>query len=199
LNIDQDIARKAGRIALVVLAAGRASRFGAAKLLAPLNGRPVIEHVAQASTGIPFAYRLCVSTQEGPDLSPLGFDMIRVEPGLPQSASLAAAISAAGKRDIDAAMIVLGDMPLVPRKHLEALIRAFDGQLAASSKGAGPMPPAIIGRRHFAATAALTGDTGARGLLAHAPLVAATEQDLLDIDTPADLAAAQALGEGAKG
>lgn len=199
LNIDQELARKAAQTALVVLAAGRSSRFGSAKLLAPLHGRPVIEHVAQTVAGIPFAYRLCVSTQGGPDLSRFDFDMIEVEQGLPQSASLAFGIAEAGKRGVGAAMIVLGDMPMVPQAHLAALVAAFDGDMVASSKGSGPMPPAIIGRQHFATVAALEGDKGARSLLRHAPLVEASARDMLDIDTPEDLAAAQALGGDAKG
>jgi molybdenum cofactor cytidylyltransferase len=199
LNIDQNIARKAERMALVVLAAGRSSRFGAAKLLAPLNGRPVIEHVALAAAGIPFAYRLCVTTQGGADLSRFGFDMIHLEQGLAQSASLAAAIGEAGRRNAQAAMILLGDMPLVPQDHLAALVAAFDGDLVASSKGSGPMPPAIIGQRHFASVATLQGDKGARGLIAAAPLVATDAGNLIDIDTPEDLAVAQAIVGRAKG
>lgn len=186
-------------MAAVILAAGRASRFGAAKLLAPLNGRPVIEHVAQAVAAIPFAYRLCVATQEGPDLSLSGFDMIRVEQGLPQSASLAAGIAAADRLGAEAVMVLLGDMPLVPAAHLKALIAAFDGRMVASTADSGGMPPAIFGRCQFPRLAALEGDAGARGLLAGAPLVEAPAQQLLDIDTPAQLAAAEALGGRGKG
>ncbi len=185
---------KAVRMAVVVLAAGRASRFGSAKLLAPLHGRPVIEHVAQSLACIPFAYRLCVATQGGAELAHFGFDMIEVEQGLPQSASLAAGIMAAQRLGAESAMVVLGDMPLVPPSHLAALISAFDGEIVASSTGQDAMPPAIFGKRHFAGLAAIEGDSGARELLKQAPLVLTSPHDLLDIDTPDDLLRAQAIG-----
>ena len=39
------------RIAAVVLAAGAGSRFGGGKLLAPLEGRPILQHVLERLEG----------------------------------------------------------------------------------------------------------------------------------------------------
>jgi molybdenum cofactor cytidylyltransferase len=47
-----------GSVALVLLAAGRGSRFGGGKLAAPLAGKPVIAHVAAATHALPLAQRI---------------------------------------------------------------------------------------------------------------------------------------------
>lgn len=181
---------------MVLLAAGRATRFGAPKLVAPLNDRPLIEHIAQTVSVMPFAYRLCVVTQGGPQLDRFKFAMIEVERGAPLSRSLATGIDALMGRDIDGAMVLLADMPRVSGQHLMAMVNAFDGDIVGSSSGGIAMPPAIFGRKHFARLRTLSGDMGARALLKGAVLVQAPAVELIDIDTPADLVAAQTLGGG---
>jgi len=46
---------EAGRTAAVVLAAGASSRFGSAKALAPLWGRPLLQHVLDVAAAIGFS------------------------------------------------------------------------------------------------------------------------------------------------
>lgn len=183
----------------MLLAAGRATRFGAPKLQARLSGRPVIHHVAQTLADMPFAYRLCVATQEGVDLSLFGFETVTIEPGMPMARSISAGVAVAAGRDIDAVLIALADMPLVESGHFRALLAAFDGSVIGTSCRGVAMPPAIFGRCHFAQLTRLSGDQGAQALLRAAPLVAATPEQLLDIDTPDDLIAAEALGEQKNG
>jgi len=194
--MDGAVRALAERTAVVLLAAGRATRFGAPKLQAELAGRPLVHHAAQTLADMPFAYRLCVATQGGVDLTALGFDMIAVEQGQPMSRSIAAGVEALAGRDVDAVLVALGDMPFITVDHLSGLFQAFDGQCAASSRSGTAMPPAIFGRALFPQLLALEGDAGARRLLTNAVLVEAPDASLIDIDTPADLAAADALGEG---
>jgi molybdenum cofactor cytidylyltransferase len=183
----------AGRIAVLLLAAGRATRFGTPKLRATLSGRPVIHHVAQTLADMPFAYRLCVSTQEGADLSLFGFEAVIVEPGLPMASSIGAGMAAALARDVDAVLIALADMPFVSKGHIRALLAAFDGSVVGTSCIGVAMPPAIFGRKHFERLTHLSGDSGANALLRNASLIEAPAEQLFDIDTPDDLLAAEAL------
>ena len=111
------------------------------------------------------------------------------------SSSLRAGLSAVPP-DSDGALILLGDMPAVessalarfagglhrPRRHLRA--GASDGRRGN---------PILWGSRYFAEMMQLTGDAGAKQLLAqHAERVTevtvGSDSIFADVDTPADLA-----------
>lgn len=177
------------RIGLVLLAGGRGTRFGGGKLAAELAGMPVIAHVAAATAGLALAQRVMVAAANVPDLP--GFTRLALDPpGAPQSASLALGIGAL--HGVDAALIALADMPLVPPDHFAALLAAFDGDRLASRCGDQPMPPALLGAHHFPALQALQGDRGAGALLRDAPFVPLAPEHALDVDRPEDLARAEA-------
>jgi molybdenum cofactor cytidylyltransferase len=95
------------------------------------------------------------------------------------------------------AIVCLGDMPLVPGAVLDRLIDAFDPEEGRSivlpAFQRRPGNPVLWGARFFPGMANLSGDTGARGLLAdHAELVAEvpveTDAVLRDFDTAEALA-----------
>lgn len=178
------------RIAVVLLAAGRGERFGGGKLAALLGGRPVADHAAAMLRAIGFARHIAVI---GPETPPLpGWTGVMLDPpGAPQSRSLAQGVAQAG--DAEAVLVALADMPLVPRAHVEAMVQAFDGDRLASRYQGVTMPPALLGRAHFAAMMALTGDRGAGALLRDAPAIDLPGAAGLDIDRPADLALALRL------
>lgn len=186
-----EIDRFAG-VAVVLLAAGRSERFGANKLGAPLAGRPLAHHAAAMLSGLGFAHRIAVSGPATPRLAPLGFHCVPLDPpGAPQSRSIALGVTEAARRGARAVLIALADMPLVPARHVTALVEAFEGTPLATLAGAVPMPPAIFGRAAFPALMALDGDRGARDLLRAADTLALDPALALDIDTPADLAVAE--------
>jgi CTP:molybdopterin cytidylyltransferase MocA len=180
-------------IAVILLAAGRASRFGGGKLAADLAGKPVALHVGERLAAMPFSRKVLVCSTATPPIA--GFDSIELDPpGAPLSQSIASGIAAISGPS--AALIALADMPLVPTGHFERLIKAFDGERIGTSIAGRTMVPAIFGAQLFPALAALEGDRGAAAFLRDAPAIALEEAFALDIDTPDDLAHAEALLQG---
>ncbi|MBS0475147.1 MAG: nucleotidyltransferase family protein [Proteobacteria bacterium] len=183
-----------GQVCAVLLAAGRSQRFGPAdKLLASIDGVPLVNHIARRLAGMGFGalIAVCCDARVSDLLAEAGFvvaDNLAPQRGL--SRSLALGIAAVPER-CAAALVCLADMPRVPTGHLMALLDAFDpaaAPIVASSRDGQPMPPALFARAQFAALAMQTGDHGARELLLGARLVAADATQLADIDRPADLA-----------
>lgn len=112
------------------------------------------------------------------------------------SASLRAGLAAVPETAV-AALICLGDMPLVTGRMLDRIVEAHDsdeGRLIVAPTGDGAFGnPVLWDRRYFPDLAALTGDRGARSLLErHAETVATVELGdpvLGDFDTPESLSA----------
>ncbi len=177
----------ADRVAALLLAAGGSTRFGAAdKLHADLAGRPLVTHAASTLSGLGFGALIAVC---GSVTAPLldGFDIvINDTPAQGQSRSIRLGVACALECDVDAVLVMLGDMPFVPASHLHALLAA-DGACVASARDGQAMPPALFSRAMALELLALEGDRGARALLAGAVLVPADGAMLADIDRPADL------------
>ena len=119
---------------------------------------------------------------------------INVDPAAGMGNSLAA--GAALVDNCSAVLVCLGDMPLVKTATIEALLTAFN----VLSPTAVCLPiqagrtghPVLFGAAHLPALRNLSGDTGARSLLAGLDICKVSVDDpgiFLDIDTPADLAA----------
>jgi len=193
--------RRPGGVAAIVLAAGKASRMGANKLLAELDGEPLVRHAVRAALGSP-AHRVVVVTgndaeRVGAALAGLDVELVHnPDHATGMASSLRAGIAAVP--DAAGALICLGDMPRVTVDHLAAVIAAFD---AADDDGAIVVPtcdrkrgnPVLWGRRRFAEIAALTGDVGARALIERYPesvhwVPIDDPAILIDVDTPDALA-----------
>ena len=173
--------------ALILLAAGRSRRFGAAdKLAQPLGGRPLGLHVAHTLRAMPFAARIAVVSQVPPDFAAYGFALAaNPAPDEGMSRSIAIGLDAARGHPVEAVLIVLADMPCVTEAHVARLFAAADGPdtIVASSDGERPSPPALFGASWFDALAALHGDAGARTLIRRARHVIAPPGELVDIDS----------------
>jgi molybdenum cofactor cytidylyltransferase len=180
------------QIVLVLLAAGHSRRFGNPKLGEKLHGKKLVHHAASTLSSIGFAHKVAVVSDDDWGLEILGFTLVRAK-ATTQSESLAAGITEARKSNPQAIMIALGDMPLVTHAHYQRLLDAFNSSCIASSDGNSPMPPAIFGPDHFDELCGLQGDTGAKAILQNAPAIFADPSELVDIDTPEDLAAANQL------
>lgn len=179
--------------ALILLAAGRSERFGAAdKLEQPYLGEPLGFHVVTALEAVPFRARIAVVSDTQLDYAARGYRMVhndRAAEG--QGGSLSLCLPAARESGAQAVLVALADMPRVTAAHVYRLFDVAEDESAivASSDGARPMPPALFGAAHFDDLAALTGEFGARRLVARGRHVVTSPAELVDIDTPEQLAA----------
>ncbi|MEO1680498.1 MAG: nucleotidyltransferase family protein [Pseudomonadota bacterium] len=179
----------------LLLAAGQSRRFGPAdKLLAPLEGAPLVTHAAQALAASGAAP--LVAVVDSARVASLLPDFIIVQPGPEapaQSASLTAGIARLRALGAPASLIALGDMPRVTPALLNAVASVAaeaPGQPTAATDGTQVMPPACFPAALFSALEALTGDRGAGALLRDLParaLVRADPEILADVDRPEDL------------
>ena len=178
-------------VAGILLAAGLSRRYGPAnKLLAPFKGVPLVLHAARKVRQLPLCRHMAVcgnDEQLQALLEAEGYEVaINPEPQSGMSGSLATGIGAI--IGADAALVCLGDMPLVAPAHLEAILTNLTsgGIVASAAEDGLRCPPAAFSREHFGALLATTGGAGGRSLIADARLVSAPATQLRDFDTPAD-------------
>ena len=182
-------------VAIVLLAAGNARRFGTDKLMADFEGAPMGTRAAHELVSVAAAAHFAVCQPDAiiaAHYKRLGFDIVdNPNPGIGLSGSLHLAVEAALRTDAQALLIALADMPFVGAAHVEALIAACADTVVASFDGHQPMPPAIFPRSHWPELLATVGDAGARHILTHAEKIPAPAGTLCDIDTADDLAASK--------
>ncbi|TPG40992.1 nucleotidyltransferase family protein [Sphingomonas koreensis] len=182
---------------LILLAAGRSARFGDQdKLEQPYLGHPLAFHVVTALEAVPFQQRIAVISGTELDFAARGFEVVRNDdPSEGQSRSVKLGVAAAQAHDPKAVLIALADMPRVTAAHVYRLLDYADGEdtILASSDGERPRPPALFGKNHFDWLLSLTGDAGAREMIAKAHHVITVANELIDVDTPEDLARLRAL------
>jgi molybdenum cofactor cytidylyltransferase len=189
------------RIAAILLAAGKSTRMGTNKMLAEVDGHPMVARTAQ---------RL-LSSHAKPVVAVLGNEADAVDAALGKlpiervrnlnyadglSTSLKCGLRAL-PADIDGVFVCLGDMPLITGRDLDRLIAGFnplEGRAIVVPTRRGQRGnPVLWSRQFLAEMMALSGDQGARRLIEeHADLVAEIEMEtdgvLTDIDTPEALA-----------
>ncbi|MDR3527964.1 MAG: nucleotidyltransferase family protein [Rhizomicrobium sp.] len=185
-------------IAAIVLAAGRSSRFGANKLLQPLDGKAIVRHAVEAVLASKVEAVLVVTGNESELVKaalarlPVTFaDNPDFSTGL--SSSLICGVRCLPP-SCKAALIALGDMPFVTPAAINRLVDSFaHGRAICVPVCAGRRGnPVLWGRRFFAEMLALGGDKGAKQLMAlYSDLVYEVEVEdeaiHRDIDTPEDL------------
>ena len=121
---------------MVLLAAGQAKRFGGGKLTAEFHGRPLWERAAETAEAIDFSERVLVIEPNSPIGSRLGW--VQVENQFAKQGmgtSIAAGVRAL--TDCDRVIIMLADMPLVSRSHLDRRCEKAVPQLDADDRNAG--------------------------------------------------------------
>ena len=188
-----------GPVLGVVLAAGGSTRMGRPKQLAELDGRPLLAHVLAAVDGAPVD-RVLVALGGAADEVLDRVDLGRAEPLVVEGWAagmghvLASALARAGG-DWEAVVVLLGDQPLVPGRAVARVVQAWRagaGPMVTATYDGRPGHPKLFDRRLLPDLLRLTGDTGARDLLAaHPDRVHRVEVGDLgsdaDIDVEADL------------
>ena len=189
----------AERTAALVLAAGTGSRFGGGKLLAPLRGHPLLQHVldqlAEAGVGeVVVVLGRDADAVEGVIAWRSETRVVNPDPerGLASSLQIGMAMLDPGA---DAVLVLLGDQPLVAPATIRALMAApLDSKRPvvvpayANDRGRNPV---LLRRAGFGLADEATGDRGLGPVIeAHPELVneISISGDNPDVDTHDDLA-----------
>ena len=186
----------------MVLAAGAATRFGGAKQLAMLDGRPLLEHALRAMVAAPLG-RVLVVLGSGAEDVIAGVDLYGAEPVVcerwdeGQSASLACGL--AELADCEAVVVTLGDQPHISPDAIRRVMAARGGGAVAvrATYGGEPGHPVLLEHKLFERLRDVTGDHGARNLLLSVRTREVPCDDLgggADVDTRAQLDALRAGG-----
>ncbi|MFS2008777.1 NTP transferase domain-containing protein [Azospirillum sp. CT11-132] len=189
---------RAPRVTALVLAAGRSSRMGPTnKLLAEVNGAPLVARAVDAALASQAANVIVVTGHQGESVAraladrPVTFvHNPAFAEGL--SSSLRAGLGAVPSES-DAVVVCLGDMPRVASAVIDRLIAAYspvEGRAICIPTTHGKQGnPVLWDRAFFTEMAALTGDAGAKRLIGqHADRLCEVPVDdagiLYDVDTP---------------
>jgi molybdenum cofactor cytidylyltransferase len=186
----------------MVLAAGAASRFGSAKQLVRVAGRPLLHTTVSRAVDVAGAATIVVLGAYATELAPL----LRHTPatvvinrdwreGIGSSIRTGVGRLPAACNGV---MVMLADQAAVTAEDLRRLVNAWKRQpeyVAAALYAGAVGVPAIFPRSRFSELAELRGDLGARKLLQRNPdrlVRVPMESAALDIDTPEDLLALDA-------
>ncbi len=186
-------------VSAIVLAAGAGSRFGGDKLLAEFEGRPLIGHVLLALRDAPVDEIVVVVGVDAGRLrevcEPYSARVVEnPDWALGQSTSVKAGLRAVD-REARAAVVLLGDQPLVRAEAVQRLVEAFEegAKVAVATYAGKRRNPVLFSRLVWPdLLAGLSGDEGARALLRDRPeLVVEVDcggvGDPADVDTDEDL------------
>jgi molybdenum cofactor cytidylyltransferase len=181
----------------IVLAAGASTRFGSAKQLVRIGGRPMLHASVSRAVGVAGAATIVVLGARAAELAPL---LTHTPASIVINRDWREGIGSsirAGVARLPAActgvVLMLADQVAVTDEDLQRLVSTWRRQpdYVAAALYAGSMGvPAIFPRSRFGELAELRGDVGARRLLQSNPdrvVRVPMESAALDIDTPEDL------------
>ncbi len=176
----------------LILAAGGGTRFGnQPKLLAELNGRPLLEHAVRAQCAVSELERIVVVLGAHADAIRDKVDFLRADAIVcdrwqdGQAASLRCGLEEL--RGAGRVIVTLGDEPLITSEVVARFVTAPPGARAVYSGR--PGHPVVLGPRHISRLMSLTGDRGARDLLGDGPQIELGGRGDVgrDVDTTEDL------------
>lgn len=186
-------------VSAILLAAGAGSRFGGGKLLAPFDGKTLIQATLDGLRGAPVDEIIVVVGKRAEELrsvcEPYGVRVVENpdwEEGM--STSVRAGLAATGP-EARAAVFLLADQPLVGSEAVARLVAASEegaGVAVATYDGA-PRNPVLFARDTWPLVGReLSGDEGARRFIRrHPELVTEVPcdgvADPADVDTVEDL------------
>jgi len=180
-------------VAAVVLAAGGGSRFTgpAPKLTAPFRGRPLVAWAVEHALAAHLDETIVVAGAV--DLADVVPDEVTLlhNPNWRdgQAGSLRVAIDWCERRGHAAAVVGLGDQPLVPAEAWRLVAQNETRPIVTATFGGERRPPVRLGREVWAALP-VSGDEGARALMRRRPhdvAEVACPGEAADVDTVEDL------------
>ena len=185
------------KTAILILAAGSASRMGKMKQLLPYKNTTLLEWIIEQALKSIVKNVFCVlGANKNTIDKKLASNTIKIiynpnyESGL--STSIVTGIDFLQKNNFDNALIMLADQPHVTSEYLNSLIEASKNnpsKIIASNYQGSVGVPAMFPKKYFNDLLNLEGDKGAKNfLLKHNSNVLKinSHQNLLDIDTPED-------------
>jgi CTP:molybdopterin cytidylyltransferase MocA len=194
-------------VAGLILAAGSSSRFGSAKSLAELEGRPLLQHVLDAVAAAHLDPVVVVlgdgaAAIEGAIRWGTERRIRNPDPARGLSSSLREGLADLSSLAPEAdAVILLGDQPRTSPAVIRALVQAAgktDRPIVAPRYAAGGgSNPVFVRRDAFGIAGQAEGDRGLGPILAARPELVAwieVEGSNPDVDTPADLVALRPAG-----
>jgi molybdenum cofactor cytidylyltransferase len=181
----------------IVLAAGSSSRFGSAKQLVRVAGRPLLHTAVARAAEVAGTAVIVVLGAHAAELTPLlRHTQASVVINRDWREGMASSIRTGVARlppSCTAALVLLVDQAAVTAEDLKRLVSAWRRQpeyIAAARYGTTTGVPAIFPRSTFPDLQSLRGDVGARALLHRNPdrvIRVPMASAGLDIDTPEDL------------
>jgi molybdenum cofactor cytidylyltransferase len=176
----------------LILAAGSGSRFGdEPKLLADVDGRPVLEHVIRNAARAAHVSRVLVVLGAHADAIRAGVDFGTAETAMceawqdGQSASIKCGLDRVG--DGQKVLVLLGDQPLVTTRVIDWLAEEPAGTRA--SYHGRPGHPTVLGPRLCDEARLLDGDRGLRDIVRWRLVEVGHLASDRDVDTQEDLEA----------
>jgi molybdenum cofactor cytidylyltransferase len=180
----------------LVLAAGAGTRFGErSKLLAELDGRPLLEHAVAAQCAVTELERVAVVLGASAEAILDSVDFMRAEPVVCERWAEGQALSL--RRGIEyltqdatvsRVIVTLGDQPRMTPALIARFVSEPPGTRAVFDGR--PGHPVVLGPVQMRAIAGLRGDQGARELLRGGlEIECGSLSAARDVDTPEDLEA----------
>lgn len=189
------------KLGCILMAAGNAVRFGENKLLASLNGRPLIDYALAAIPEERFARVVVVSQHQAIlDMARArGFAAVHnPDPDAGVSLTIRLGLDAL-QPAADAVLFMVADQPALRRESVARQIDLFlqhPTDILCMGYGERRGNPVLFPGEFFPALRALTGDMGGSAVYNHQPgrlrlCPVEDERELFDVDDPAALSALQ--------
>ncbi|MCW1884994.1 nucleotidyltransferase family protein [Luteolibacter flavescens] len=181
------------KVGAVILAAGKASRFGAPKQLLEIDGETLIDRACRIALEAGFDPVLRVLGGHAPlilERSCPGHVLTLVherwEEGMGGSLAVGVRELLGKEPELDAILVMLADQPMVTVDLLDSMRdRLAETGIVLCDHGEATGPPALFGKQCFPELMALEGDRGAKAVAGRHPVVTVAFPDAAwDIDSP---------------